>query len=192
MIRKSIIFILLLILVISCNSQKDIKVEQCENSYEVSLSKSLLNPQNDSLSLNFPIKIGIKNNMSVGPLRLEKMTVFSDLDATGQKNAMYSLTQKKKIYTEVKENIEHENFYKIIISYSISKEEAERIVGKYHVSKTTELKNYNDSIKIIPYKNFIKDNGEYKQRMDKTPDFVRMMFRDQNNKTFIEELKINW
>ncbi|RYJ38970.1 hypothetical protein NU08_1808 [Flavobacterium anhuiense] len=190
--------LILLALLVSCQTKKPIEIKQIDSKEMVTLIPSLKNPSmKDSVVLSIPTEFRIIINSSNvgyivwryranGKVFLDDIT---DYQVCNKKNKL------KLIYNLNFDEIPKDNFIDIIIKERnrlISKAEAYNLLKKYKINKSIDHLKIGDTVKLVTYDKFRIENKDIINSLNKVQDsidFKAMRGKDEN---FYTSKKINW
>lgn len=191
---KKIVLIICLIFTFSCNREKKIIIKQNESSEYISIYNNSKSIEKDSISLDVPIEFTLNIN-KLSNLKSVIIHYFFDNKHLYQIDdyKIYDKKSKKIIYAI--EELKKEDFPNQILirnsNYLVSKKEAENLLRKYKIKKSINDLKLGDTLKLVPYSQFKKENRNIINDLKKIDDSI--IFRiNAGKKPFIVKQKIDW
>ena len=192
--NKKIVLIICLIFTFSCNREKKIIIKQNESKEYISIFNNSKSIEMDSISLDIPIEFTLNIN-KLSDLKNVIVHYFFDNKHLYQIDdyKIYDKKSKKIIYAI--EELKKEDFPNQILirnsNYLVSKKEAENLLRKYKIKKSINDLKLGDTIKLVPYSQFKKENRNIISDLKKIDDSI--VFRiNADKKPVIVKQKINW
>jgi hypothetical protein len=192
--NKKIVLIICLIFTFSCNREKKIIIKQNESNEYISIYNNSKSIEMDSISLDIPIEFTLNIN-KLSNLKSVIVHYFFDNKHLYQIDdyKIYDKKSKKIIYAI--EELKKEDFPNQILirnsNYLVSKKEAENLLRKYKIKKSINDLKLGDTIKLVPYSQFKKENRNIISDLKKIDDSI--VFRiNAGKKPVIVKQKINW
>lgn len=186
-----------LLILISCKTKQDIKISEVYSNTYVTLSENFKQSSSDSVCLNIPLEFELSVPDNTDKLRFQlfinnhykqyvndytikyfkddiKQTLYDGIDFKEMKNPK---KVKIKLFLE---------------NMLISKKSADSLLIKYTKGniKSNDIKR-KDSIKLIPYINFRKENFEIMKFLRKKDNILLMNARNRKNELSTKH-KIVW
>ncbi len=189
------IFLFCLIFILSCNERKDIAIKQKESNEVVLMYVKLRNNKKDSISLDLPIEFSLNIN-KLSNLRSVMIHYFLNSRHLYQLDDynIYDKKSKKIIYAI--QELRKENFPDQILirggNNLISKKEAESLFKKYKINKSINNLKFGDTIKLVPYNQFKKENNNIINELKKIDDSIFFRINVGKENPILVKHKINW
>jgi hypothetical protein len=195
--KKIHLYILILLLLISCNKKDPIEVKQLTSKEMVTI---LPNLKGDSIPICLPIEFEMTINSSkVGYItwnyyvnnNKNSLNDFFDYHLYDKQNKIkpihrltleeFGLSPDKSIRIILKER-----------SHLISKKEAQELLKKYNINKSLENLKVRDTIKLVAYDKFRIENKEIINGFNKISDSISFKVMRGEEKFFYLDKKIDW
>ncbi|MBF7091754.1 hypothetical protein IUY40_09385 [Flavobacterium sp. ALJ2] len=187
------ILIIILYLLVGCQSRKSPYFQELISTKEITLTKVRGPVQSDSITLSIPIEFSLNlNNSDIKSLVIyyvingkQLMQVEDFLVYNGKSNKVMSVIEKGE------NNIYPESIYIRQIKH-ISKKEAELLIKKYNpLASINNIRTGADTIKLVSYKKYIEDNPSFIKEMRKEPDslILSIGFFKKESKVIGEKIK---
>lgn len=177
-----------------CKTSKDsISLSQQKTEKRVSLSLSPNYKPSDTVTLNIPIKIVIKNG-SDSDIKILDWKLNLDKKIRGW-DTHRILTENGKDFVLGNEilNKKKSNIYSVVVSYPISVNEASNILKNRQYENLAVLKKSSDSIQLSSKKIFFNDFPLIYNSLNKMSDSIIFITGDSNSKgTQLFKKKIVW
>jgi len=193
--KKIIVVLYLLYLTASCSQKEAICVKEIESNEIVTITcNEKRTNSKDSLNIHLPTEFNVKiNSKDVIDLNIyfviDKRSLMEVLD--------YEIIDKKnkKSILSFKHHLLSGKPISIIINernHLISKNVADLLLKKYNINKSLNNLKFGDTIKLVPYNKFRKENKSMINDLRKIEDSIFFRFTSNKGEVFIKEKKINW
>ncbi|MCV9932753.1 hypothetical protein OIU80_10705 [Flavobacterium sp. LS1R47] len=192
---KKTFFILIPLILVSCQPKIILAVDQVSSDEKVQLYKDIRNSNNDSINISIPLEYKLikekKDLYSFGVIFVSNkkdLEEFKDF-------RVFSKANHKLIYATVELDPNEIPDHLLITENDIriSKVQAQKLLIKYKINKDiSEIKD-SDTITLISYNEFKKDNPSIIKELNKINDSIIFRVRDwKTKKTLLIAKKINW
>lgn len=174
-----IVLLVYLTFFLNCTSQEKIAVLQEKTTKNITISRSL--ESIDLFSLNIPIRLRVKNDESSSM----KIITLSTIDNSKiLRSSIYNFPQGTRFYEGGSERISAKNsqIFDVIIGVPITKEETNLLLKEYnYTGGIDKLQGINDSIKIVDYTSFMKNNNKIQFRLKSSQFKITYRIEGDNN-----------
>jgi len=149
----------------------------------------------DSFRITIPTEYEIKINS-----KIHDITWYYSVDhkTLNPNHIDYQVYDKRNLKREILE-LNFENSFKekvtIIIkerNHLISKKDAQQLLKKYNIHKSLDSLKSDDTIKLVSYDKFRKENKMFIQELNKISDSIHFTTMKKNGSFFYVSKKINW
>jgi DNA-directed RNA polymerase subunit H (RpoH/RPB5) len=192
--KKTLLSIIILML-LSCESKEIMTIDQVSSDEKVRLYRDVRDLNNDSINISIPLEYkltkGQKEIYSFGVIFVSNKKDLEEL----KDFRIFNKSNKKLLYSTVELSSDEIPNHLLITENDIriSKEKAEELLIKYkiheNISKIKEL----DTINLISYNEFKKDNPSIIKELNKINDSIVFRLRDgKTRKASLVVKKINW
>jgi hypothetical protein len=188
------IYICILLILASCGHQENISVEHTISDEIVTITQSSNNKNSDSVCLNIPLefKLNIPSNIEYfsidNIINNHYLSIPSDV-------VIYNKQDKKPIF-DFKEYLTPTKPFNIIIrekNHLISKHYATELLKKYNINYSLENLKLGDTIKLVSYNQFRKENPLLLNEFRKIGDTIIITTRKKGEEIYKpKKIKINW
>lgn len=192
-------YIMLLVTLFSCNSSVPIDVKQIDSHEIVTILPNLKNPiLKDSISLSIPIELEISIKSSkVSYITWNYIVNGKSLyDDTFDYQVYNSKNKTQPISNlDITELSQNEKVIHIILkerNHLISKKDAEKLLKKYHITKSLDNLKFGDTIKLTTYDRFRIENKEIIMDFRKVNDSISFKVTRGEKYFFYLDKKIDW
>ncbi|MBF7091748.1 hypothetical protein IUY40_09355 [Flavobacterium sp. ALJ2] len=192
--RKIIFLISISLLIISCKKKAPITIEQFTSNEMVTITNNKKTQEKDSVDIHFPKEFKIIMNSN----NLISINIYNFIDKVTLMNIVdYEISDKKsnKPILTFKPYLSSNDPINIIIkerNHLISKNLAKELLKKYDVKQSLDNLKFGDTIKIIPYSRFRKENNSMINDLRKVDDSIFFRVTSNKGKVFVKGEKINW
>lgn len=193
--KNILILIISVFCIISCAFDKQISIKQNPSDEIVFIYKSFKNSKSDSINLDFPVEFVLNIN-ELSNFKSFNIHYYSDNKYLQEiiEYRMYDKESKKEIYAI--EELKKENFPNQILirggNHLISKKETENLFKKYKIKKSIKDLRFGDTIRLIPYSQFKKDNSNIINDLKKIDDSIVFRINIGKDNPILIKQKINW
>lgn len=182
-------------MLLSCESKEIMTIDQVSSDEKVRLYRDVRDLNNDSINISIPLEYkltkGQKEIYSFGVIFVSNKKDLEEL----KDFRIFNKSNKKLLYSTVELSSDEIPNHLLITENDIriSKEKAEELLIKYkiheNISKIKEL----DTINLISYNEFKKDNPSIIKELNKINDSIVFRLRDgKTRKASLVVKKINW
>jgi hypothetical protein len=181
--------------IISCSHDKQKIIKQIPSNQIVTLYKSYRNSKNDSINLDIPIEF-ILNVNKLSNLRSFSIYYYSNNKSLQEiiDYKIYDKKSKKTIYAI--EELKKEDLPNQILirgnNSLISTSSAENLFKKYKINKSINSLKFGDTVKLVPYKIFKKDNNSIINELKKIDDSIVFRINIGKEDPILIKKKIDW
>lgn len=194
---KNKLYILLFMLLIACEAKSPIEVTQVGSNEIVTFEDNYLdrNTQKDSVRMSIPIEFKFKIKSSIKHINWIYIVNNKILDKDYFDYEVYNKEIKTKQIRQLDFNEVSGNLITIILkerNHLISRNDAIKLLKKYNINKSVDNLRKNDTIKVIPYDKFRKDNIDIINDFKKINDSIKFKIMRKDGKFFYVNKKINW
>lgn len=190
---KNYIYALVLLILVSCKSKP--VVEEIISDEFVTITKSMKEVKSDSVCLNIPLEFKIKLSSSVNYLSANIIDNGHYL-STPNDFLIYNKEYPKKVIFDFEQYLLVGKPFKIIIkkrNYLVSKKGAQELLNKYSIKKSLNNLKKEDTISLISYDKFRKDNPQFLKELRRVEDKIRITTNCKGEELFYsQDFKINW
>ncbi len=192
---KKNILVICLIFIFSCNRERKVIITQNESNEYISIYNNSISIKKDSINLDVPIEF-TSNINKLSNLKSVIVHYFFDNKHLYQIDDynIYYKKSKKKIYAI--EELKKEDFPDQILirnsNYLISKKEAGNLLKKYKINKSINNLKFGDTIKLVPYNQFKKENKYIINELKKIDDSIVFRINVGKENPILVKQKINW
>lgn len=194
---KRIYFYAFTFLIISCREKEPVTIKEIVSNEVVAITFNAKKTfAKDSVSIIIPIELEINLH--------ENSLIFFDIDFFMNKKYMmivddyeiYDTQNKTKSLSSFKPYLSIKKPFKIIIkerSHLISLFDAKKIQKKYNINQSIDNLKFGDTIQLVPYSQFRKDNPEILNELRRIEDKIRITTSGKGEDFFYsQDFKINW
>ncbi len=195
--KQNIILIILFALLISCESKYPIEIKQITSKEFVTIEDNYMNRNviKDSFRITIPTEYEIKINS-----KIHDITWYYSVDhkTLNPNHIDYQVYDKRNLKREILElNFEKSFKEKVTIiikerNHLISKKDAQQLLKKYNIHKSLDSLKSNDTIKLVSYDKFRKENKMFIQELNKISDSIHFTTMKKDGSFFYVNKKINW
>lgn len=196
--RHIYIIIVICISFFSCEPKKTIEINQITSKEIVTIENNFMdkNKIKDSFRISIPTEYEIRinsfvhyitwfykvNNKTLNPSRIDYQ-VYDKRDLTKEILELNfdKLFNNESIGIIVKER-----------NHLISKKDAQQLLKKYSINKSLDSLKSNDTIKLVSYDKFRKENKVFIQELNKISDSIHFRTMKKDGSFFYVSKKINW
>ncbi|WP_119790374.1 hypothetical protein [Flavobacterium anhuiense] len=192
------IIIVICISFFSCEPKKTIEINQINSTEIVTIENNFMdkNKVKDSFRISIPTEYEIRinsfvhyitwfykvNNKTLNPSRIDYQ-VYDKRDLTKE---ILELNFDKSFNNESISIIVKER------NHLISKKDAQQLLKKYSINKSLDSLKSNDTIKLVYYDKFRKENKVFIQELNKISDSIHFRAMKKDGSFFYVSKKINW
>ncbi|AWK06587.1 hypothetical protein HYN56_21085 [Flavobacterium crocinum] len=196
--RHIYIIIVICISFFSCKPKKTIEINQITSKEIVTIENNYMdkNKIKDSFRISIPTEYEIRinsfvhyitwfykvNNKTLNPSRIDYQ-VYDKRDLTKE---ILELNFDKSFNNESIGIIVKER------NHLISKKDAQQLLKKYSINKSLDSLKSNDTIKLVSYDKFRKENKMFIQELNKISDSIHFTAMKKDGSFFYVSKKINW
>lgn len=190
------IFILIVLLLISCNTNEPYSIKEVVSEQIVLLSlNSRKSLSKDSLSISIPNEYEIIiNDLSINSLGIDYL-VNNKYLKEGSEYVIYDKSNSKPIFS-FKPYLASKKTFTIIVrenNHLISRNDAEELMNKYKIRHSINDLKFEDTIKLVPYSQFREQNINFLKEVRKVEDKIRIVTNIKGEKIFnSRDYKIIW
>lgn len=196
---KKLIIIIILAL-ISCNAKEPISVKEIISDERVTIRPDYQRPvTNDSVPITIPVEFEITTNTkNIRNLDLYFILINNKrlLDEITDYQIYFKENKTKRVFFSLnKYELNSQKKFHIIIklrTQMISKKDAETLLKKYRVNQSFENLKFRDTIKLVAYNKFRKENPEIIKGFQKVRDSLVFSVSLKEGKRVHIRQKINW
>jgi hypothetical protein len=149
----------------------------------------------DSFRITIPTEYEIKINS-----KIHDITWYYSVDhkTLNPNHIDYQVYDKRNLKREILElNFEKSFKEKVTIiikerNHLISKKDAQQLLKKYNIHKSLDSLKSNDTIKLVSYDKFRKENKMFIQELNKISDSIHFTTMKKDGSFFYVNKKINW
>jgi hypothetical protein len=191
---SSLLIILIALLFSGCSETKYIK--EVISSKEVAISMRGEYPKNQYLVLLIPLEFELNLNNSKILRVTDRYSKDNNYMFPGEDYIFINGDNDKIMYTFDK--FTPYNYPKKLVLLErkniVSKEQAKELIKQYNPKASLEnIKSKRDTIKLISYSQYRKDNPQFLEEMRIIPDtLVLRINKKGKSETVVEKIKINW
>jgi hypothetical protein len=195
--KQNIILIILFALLISCESKYPIEIKQITSKEFVTIEDNYMNRNviKDSFRITIPTEYEIKINS-----KIHDITWYYSVDhkTLNPNHIDYQVFEKKNKTKELlRLNFEKSFKEKVTIiikerNHLISKKDAQQLLKKYKIHKSLDSLKSNDTIKLVSYDKFRKENKTFIQELNKISDSIHFTTMKKDGSFFYVDKKIDW
>ncbi|MBW1655220.1 hypothetical protein [Flavobacterium quisquiliarum] len=196
--KHTYIIIIISLLFFSCESKKPIEIKQTTSKEMVTFEDNFMDRKQikDSVRISFPIEFKIEINSSIEYIawiyRVNNKTLdkdYFDYEVYNKHNKTKSIRQLDFDKTVKSASID------IIVkerNHLISRKDAQQVLKKYHINKSLDNLKPTETIKLVAYDKFRKENKLIIQELNKISDSIHFRAMKKDGSFFYVEKKINW
>lgn len=192
---KKIMFLgALLCLTNSCKNKEPISIEEINSDEMVTITHNPKKQTGDSVDIHFPKEFKIVMNSD----NIIDLSIYYFINKRTLMNITdYEISEKinKKPILSFKSYLSSKKPIDIIIkerNHLISKNEAKELLKKYNINQSLDNLKFRDTIKLIPYNQFRKENNSTINDLKKINDSIFFRVTSNEGKVFVKGEKINW
>lgn len=192
---KKIMFLgALLCLTNSCKNKEPISIEEINSDEMVTITHNQKKQTGDSVDIHFPKEFKIVMNSD----NIIDLSIYYFINKRTLMNITdYEISEKinKKPILSFKSYLSSKKPIDIIIkerNHLISKNEAKELLKKYNINQSLDNLKFRDTIKLIPYNQFRKENNSTINDLKKINDSIFFRVTSNEGKVFVKGEKINW
>lgn len=187
-------FLLIIILLAGCESSDSKYFQEVLSDKDITFTRIRGSKEKDSVSMNVPI--GFKLNLNSS--KIQDVKIYCRIDGKQliqiENFSIFNSKNNKMIYAI--EDLNYNTYpQKIFISHyqKIPNKQAELLLKMYHpTASLNEIIKRNDTLKLVSYKKYIKDNPQFIKEMRKVSDSLIVSIGFFGGKSKIVEKKIKW
>lgn len=191
MIRKT--FIITLFIFVGCQSGKSPYFKEIISTKEIALTKVRGAFSTDSVTLNIPVEFSL--NLDNSDIKSVVAYYISDGRQLMQIEDYLVYNSKNNRVMSVldnSDNIYPEKMY-VLQNIHISNNQAELLIKKYNSNASlNNIKTGRDTIKLVTYEKYIKDNPNFIKEMRKKTDSLILSIHFFNGSSKVVGEKIKW
>lgn len=195
---RKIIFLAAIICALnSCKKTENINIKQIISDQIVTISPSLKKIDvKDSISINIPIEFEIETyDSSLESIDLYYMINRKNLMQISEFD-MFINNGKSKPINSLNSYLSVEKPLRIILrekNHLISKNYARELLKRYDINHSLENLKLVDTIKLVPYNQFRKENPLFLKELRKVGDTIIITTRKKDEEIYKhKKIKINW
>lgn len=192
---EKLYFILIFFVLVSCQPKKIMTVDQIPSNEKVQIYFDVRNPNKDSVNISIPLEYKLfKKQKKIYSLGITFISNKKDLEEL-RDFRIYNKVNHKLLYATVELTPDEipENLIITENDIRISRKEAQELLLKYDINKDISQIKDLDTINLIAYNQFKKDNPAIIKKIKKINDSIIFRVRDgKNPKSFIIAKKIDW
>jgi hypothetical protein len=195
--KQNIILIIIFALLISCESKYPIEIKQITSMEFVTIEDNYMdrNTKKDSIRMSIPIEFEIKIKSSIKYITWIYIVNNKILDKDYFDYEVYNKESKTKPIRQLDFNELSDDSITIVLkerNHLISRKDALKLLQKYNINKSVDNLKNNDTIKLIRYDEFRKNNIEIINDFKKNNDSIKFKIMRKDGKFFYVNKKINW
>lgn len=194
---KNKLYVLTFMLLVACEAKSPIEVTQVSSSEIVTFEDNYLdrNTKKDSIRMSIPIEFEIKIKSSIKYITWIYIVNNKILDKDYFDYEVYNKESKTKPIRQLDFNELSDDSINIVLkerNHLISRKDALKLLQKYNINKSVDNLKNNDTIKLIRYDEFRKNNIEIINDLKKINDSIKFKIMRKDGKFFYVNKKINW
>ncbi|KAF2082933.1 hypothetical protein [Flavobacterium sharifuzzamanii] len=178
----------------SCRSHENVSVEHIISDEIVTITRAPNNKKLDSVCLNVPLEFKLNISSDIKYLSIDNI-IDNHYLSTPSDVVIYDKLENKPIF-DFKEYLTMNKPFTIIIrerNHLISKNYAIELLKKYNISNSIEHFKLGDTIKLVSYKEFRKENPLFLSDLEKVGDTILITTRKKEEEIYKpKKIKINW
>ncbi|WP_433812085.1 hypothetical protein [Flavobacterium johnsoniae] len=192
--KKHILFWTIIFSMLGCKPFNDPYFEEIVSKKNIFFTRIRGAKEKDSINMNIPIEFKLNLNSS----KIRSVGLYCKINEKQliqiEDFSIFNSENDRIIYAI--EDLNYQTYpKKIFISQyqHISKKEAEMLLKKYNPSASiNDIKTGSDTINLVSYKKYIKDNPNFIKKMRKDSDSLILSIGFFKGKTKIVSEKIKW
>ncbi|MGN7808642.1 hypothetical protein [Flavobacterium johnsoniae] len=194
---KNKLYVLAFMLLVACEAKSPIEVTQVSSNEIVTFEDNYLdrNTKKDSIRMSIPIEFEIKIKSSIKYITWIYIVNNKILDKDYFDYEVYNKESKTKPIRQLDFNELSDDSITIVLkerNHLISRKDALKLLQKYNINKSVDNLKNNDTIKLIRYDEFRKNNIEIINDFKKINDSIKFKIMRKDGKFFYVNKKINW
>jgi hypothetical protein len=194
---KNKLYVLAFMLLVACEAKSPIEVTQVSSNEIVTFEDNYLdrNTKKDSIRMSIPIEFEIKIKSSIKYITWIYIVNNKILDKDYFDYEVYNKESKTKPIRQLDFNELSDDSITIVLkerNHLISRKDALKLLQKYNINKSVDNLKNNDTIKLIRYDEFRKNNIEIINDFKKINDPIKFKIMRKDGKFFYVNKKINW
>lgn len=194
---KNKLYVLAFMLLVACEAKSPIEVTQVSSNEIVTFEDNYLdrNTKKDSIRMSIPIEFEIKIKSSIKYITWIYIVNNKILDKDYFDYEVYNKVSKTKPIRQLDFNELSDDSITIVLkerNHLISRKDALKLLQKYNINKSVDNLKNNDTIKLIRYDEFRKNNIEIINDFKKINDSIKFKIMRKDGKFFYVNKKINW
>lgn len=194
---KNKLYVLIFMLLVACEAKSPIEVTQVSSNEIVTFEDNYLdrNTKKDSIRMSIPIEFEIKIKSSIKYITWIYIVNNKILDKDYFDYEVYNKESKTKPIRQLDFNELSDDSINIVLkerNHLISRKDALKLLQKYNINKSVDNLKNNDTIKLIRYDEFRKNNIEIINDLKKINDSIKFKIMRKDGKFFYVNKKINW
>lgn len=196
--KYTYIYILISLLLISCNSNAPVEVRQIDSKEMVTILPNLKNPLlKDSIPISIPLEFEIIINSSkvqyiTWNYKVDKKSLYDDIFDY----QVYNKKDKTKLIHQLDfdllPNIKTVNIILKEKNHLISKKEAQVLLKKYNIKSSLDNLKFGDTIKLTTYDKFKIENKSIIKDFNRIEDSLSFKVTRGEKYFFYLDKKIEW
>ncbi|PAM91778.1 hypothetical protein B4N84_23400 [Flavobacterium sp. IR1] len=196
--KNEIIFLILFVLLTSCELKDPIEVEQITSKEFVTIEDDYMNRNvvKDSFRITIPTEYEIKINSHIIYISWIYRVDNKKLDPSYIDYQVYDKNnQEREIFELNFENSPDKKDVTILVKeekHLISKEDAKELLKKYNITRSLEDLKSKDVIKLTTYDKFRQENRSIIDGFNKINDSINFTVMRIDGSFFYLDKKINW
>jgi len=196
--KYTYLYIIISLLVFSCESKEPIEVKQIISKETVSIEDDYMNRAivKDSFRITIPTEYEIKINSDIYYINWFYQVDNKILSPDRIDYQVYNKQNKTKEILQLNFDKSHDNKQITIIikerKHLISKKEALDLLKKYNIDKSLKDLKSSDEIELTTYDKFRMDNKEMINNFNKINDSVNFRVMKSDGTFFYVDKKIDW
>jgi hypothetical protein len=194
---KNKLYVLAFMLLVACEAKSPIEVTQVSSNEIVTFEDNYMdrNTKKDSIRMSIPIEFEIKIKSSIKYITWIYIVNNKILDKDYFDYEVYNKESKTKPIRQLDFNELSDDSITIVLkerNHLISRKDALKLLQKYNINKSVDNLKNNDTIKLIRYDEFRKNNIEIINDFKKINDSIKFKIMRKDGKFFYVNKKINW
>lgn len=189
--KRNIILLSIFILLLGCSEKKYFR--EVVSKEMVSISKATI-INDEFLVMNIPLEFNLfldkSNEQDVGfYFEIDNKTILH-----GEDYLIFDKKTKKWVWSlKNREYVDYPKSIYIFYLYKVNDEYAQELIKKYNPKKSLDdLKTYKDTIHLVSYAKFRKDNPKFLKEMRKKTDSLQLSIGFKGGKQMVVGEKIKW
>lgn len=192
--KQTYIFLLLISLLISCESKKTVEINQIKSNEMVTISYNTKKVK-DSFQMCVPLEFEIKINSPIHYVNWFYSENNKFLENGFDYLVYNKLNKSKPLYQlDFNESIPKDRIVIILKRRNllVSKKDALNLLKKYNVTKSLDNLKLGDTIKLETYNKFRKENQSIINNFSRINDSIKIRGMIEDGSFFYDKKKINW